>query len=357
MCCRACWTPLPVAQRSPAITQSAEPSPTQSLIATQSPEASTEPTPTPAPTPIDPMDSMYDTVAMAKQSVVTVVAQYGRGETLHSGFIYGDGYIVTTYQGFERADAYRVYFDGENQSVNATVVQFDAVSNLMVLSTARNDLVPVTLGQSAGVHPGDYVFAVGTPLDVRYRNLVTRGIVCGLDMTLGEGERQYIITDAATNPGHTGGALFNSRGECIGMLMDARVDAGYNQSGDPVAALGMTFVVPVDDIKLLLVALSAGESLQRATLDMTVIDLSDRQLTALMLPYGVRVTSVKTGGAAQLAGIQNGDIFVAFNGVALTSSTMFNALIASEQVGSEVKLTRIQNGLYETVSVTVANKQ
>ena len=147
----------PVAALSPATTQSTEPNNTASVTPTDTPSQSPDETPvttgtptvppTPAPTPIDPMDSMSDTVAFAKQSVVTIIAKYGQSETLHSGFVYGDGFIATTYSGFEKAESYAVLFDGESVSINATLVQFDVPSNLLVLSTTRTDLVPVVFFQ------------------------------------------------------------------------------------------------------------------------------------------------------------------------------------------------------------------
>ncbi len=359
-------TSQPASALSSALIQSAEPSspesqapadtPVQTLEATPGEAVTPTVPPTPAPTPVDPMDSMSDTVALAKQSVVTVIARYGHGETLHSGFIYGNGYIITTFAGFENADAYAVLFDGESSPENATVVQHDTPSNLLVLTTVRTDLVPVVFSQDT-VKAGDYVFAVGTPLDVRYQNLVTRGIVCGVGMTFGEGETQYIVTDAATNPGESGGALFNNRGEMIGMLTDMRADAGYDAKGDPITALGMTFAVPVQSLQSAVDTLVLGQSIQRASLDMSYIDLTSRQLTALSLVSGVRVTAVKTGGAAQLAGIENGDVIIAFNGVTVLNSTMLDALIGSTDVGNTVELTRYENGLAETVFVTVADAQ
>ena len=202
---------------------------------------------------------------------------------------------------------------------------------------------------------GDYVFAVGTPLNVRYQNLVTRGIVCGMGMATDEGEIQYIVTDAATNPGESGGALFSNRGEMIGMLTGIRADAGYDTKGDPIAALGMTFAVPVQSLDTVLDTLITGQSVQRASLDMSYIDLTNRQLSALSLVSGVRVTAVKTGGTAQLAGIHNGDVLIAFNGVAISNSVILDALIGSAHVGDTVDLTRYANGLSELVSVTITN--
>ncbi len=353
-----------VAALSPVTTQSIEPSnsavqtptgapspsPANSPVMTGTPTAP----PTPAPTPINPLDSMSDTVSLAKQSVVTVIAKYGQSETLHSGFIYGNGFIVTTYNGFEKAESYAVLFDGDSIPINAAVVQFDIPSNLLVLSTTRIDLVPVVFSKDMA-RAGDYVFAVGTPLDVRYQNLVTRGIVCGVGMATDEGEMQYIVTDAATNPGESGGALFSNRGEMIGMLTGKRADAGYDTKGDPIAALGMTFAVPTQSLESVLDTLITGQSVQRASLDMSFIDLTNRQLSALSLVSGVRVTAVKTGGAAQLAGINNGDVIIAFNGVAISNSVILDALIGSAHVGDTVELTRYANGLSESVAITVTN--
>ena len=113
----------------------------------------------------------------------------------------------------------------------------------------------------------------GTPLDVRYQNLVTRGIVCGVGMATDEGEMQYIVTDAAPQtPGESGGALFSNRGEMIGMLTGKRADAGYDTKGDPIAALGMTFAVPTQSLESVLDTLITGQSVQRASLDMSFID-------------------------------------------------------------------------------------
>jgi len=329
--------------------------PTETPSESMAPTMEPTPVPTPAPTPIDPSFSMSDTVAFAKQSVVTVLAQYGKSQELHSGFIYGDGFIVTAYAGFEKAGSYSVLFNGESTPVAAKVIQFDAASNLLVLTTSRTDLVPVTWAQSASVKAGDYVFAVGTPLDIRYQNLVTRGTVGGVNMKAEDDGMSYIVTDAATNPGQQGGVLFNNRGEMIGMLTDVRMDAGYDKKGDPIQALGMTFAAPTDSIYNAVITLIKGQSVQRASLDLTAVDLTARQKTAMTLICGVRVTAVKTGGAAQLAGIQNGDILTAYNSVAITDVAMLDSLIGTAHVGDTVALTRVRNGLSEQVNVTVTN--
>ncbi len=309
--------------------------------------------PTPAPTPINPQDSMSDTVAFAKQSVVIVLAQYGKSQVMHSGFVYGDGFIVTSYKGFEKASSYTVLINGETTPTLASVVQYDVESDLMVLSTSRTDLVPVTWAQSVFVKPGDFVIAVGTPLDTRYQNLVTRGIISGVNQTLSGSKTQYLITDAATNPGESGGVLFNNRGEMIGMLTDIRVDAGYDSKGDPVSALGMTFAVPSDAISPILKTLITGRSIQRASLDILVVELTARQKSALGLENGVRVTFVKTGGTAQLAGIVTGDILISYNGVALTNTAMLDSLVASSHVGDTAAIARIRNGVVETISIII----
>lgn len=344
------------AASTPTQTQSAPASATPADTATPPVDATPTEAPTPVPTPVDPADSMSETVSMARQSVVSVMATYGQGETLHSGFVYGDGFIVTTYAGFENAASYAVLFDGEDTPVGATVVQYDAMNNLLVLTTARTDLVPVTISDATS-KAGDYVFAVGTPLSIRFHNLVTRGIVCGTGYMPDDDQTSYILTDAATNPGETGGVLFNNRGEMIGMLTDIRADAGYDEKGDPIAALGMTFAVPVSSLQAALDTLVTGQSIQRASLDMSYIDLTSRQLTALSLLSGVRVTAVQTGGSAQLAGIKNGDVITAFNGVTITNSAMLDALIDSSRVGDIAELTRYKNGLNETISVTVTNAE
>jgi serine protease Do len=342
---------IKVTAPTPVVTATPTTEPSASPIQSAQPEA----TPTPAPTPVDPKFSMSEPVAMAKQSVVTVIATFGKSETLHSGFVYTNGYIVTTYDGFEDAAKYAVVFDGDMRRVEAEVVQYDAMENLLVLTTERDDFMPVTIASGYSVKEGDYVFAVGTPLSIRYQNLVNRGIIAGVRRTLEGDETEYMIADVPTNPGHTGGVLFNNRGEMIGMLTDIRADAGFDSKGDPIAALGMTFVRPVDSIIPILNTLVKGKSIQRATLDMVVVNLTSRQLSALKIPNGIRVSLVKTGGAAQLAGIKNGDVILSFNGVDVTDTEMFNALVGSLHVGDTVVLIRLKNGEGQKVKVVVGN--
>ena len=341
------------------------PSPTANILInppveeTASPSAESSAAPssavTPAPTSISPVDSMADVVGFAKQSVVVVLGQYGKSQVMHSGFVYGDGFIVTTYEGFEKASGFSILINGETAPTAANVVQYDVKSDLLVLTTARTDLIAVSILHSADAKQGDYVFAVGTPLDTRYQNLVTRGIISGVGETIAGSNDKYLITDAATNPGETGGVLFNSRGEMIGMLTDIRADAGYDGKGDPIAALGMTFVVPADAISPLLQQLVTGQSVQRATLDLMAVDLTARQKTSLKLLNGVRVTYVKTGGNAQLSGIANGDVLTAYNGVAITDTVMLDTLIAASRVGDTVTLSVFRNGVLQNISVVIKN--
>lgn len=337
---------------TPTASAATTPAPTTDGTPTPSPED--EPLSTPAPTPIDAGASIADTIGMAKQSVVAVIASFGKAQEVRSGFVYGNGFIVTTYAGLENASGYAIVVEGEAESTQATAVQHDAAADLLVLTTRRTDLVPATIAPNDAM-AGDFVFAVGTPLNLRFMNLVSRGLIAGVGIKPFDDGGDYLITDAATNPGHAGGALFNSRGEIVGMLTDLRADAGFDIRGDPIAALGMSFARPIKALIPTIDTLAAGEEVQRPSLEMTVIDLTGRQKAALGVAHGVRVTMVKTGGTAQLAGIQNGDVLTNLNGVGIPDAATFYAMVGAAPIGQNVQLTRVKNGVSAAVEVQVIN--
>jgi len=255
-----------------------------------------------------------------------------------SGFIFTpDGFILTNSHVVHDAARLSVTLT-DGRSCDATLIGEDPETDLAVIRIDIPDLVHVQLGTSANLRVGQVAIAVGNPYG--FQCTVTAGIVSALGRSLraqsGRLIDDIIQTDAALNPGNSGGPLVNSRGEVIGV-----------NTAVILPAQGICFAVPIDTAKFVLGYLMRDGKIRRAHLGIAGqnIDLHRRlvRFHQLAKDTGVLIISVEHGSPAALAGLEDGDLIVAFNGTPIGVIDDLHRMLTVDKIGAKVKLTFIRH--------------
>ena len=283
--------------------------------------------------------------------------------SLGSGVIISsDGYILTNYHVVEGADALKVTADG--QTYDATVVGTDETTDLAVIKVDATGLTAIEIGSSADLKQGQWVMTVGSPFGLEQS--VATGIVSATSRTIsvsdsdsssgystGSGSStvytNMIQTDAAINPGNSGGALVDENGKLIGINAVIESYSG-NYSG-------VGFAIPVDYAMNIAQQIIDGKAPTHAQLGITTISVTSElnQRYNLGSDSGAYVNSVS--GAAESAGLQEGDIITKVDDTQVTSSTDLIAAVRSHNVGDTVTVTYLRNGQEQTAQVTLQSDE
>lgn len=288
----------------------------------------------------------------AKEEKEPQMRQSGLGSGV---IIKDDGLIITNNHVIEGADRLEVTLN-DNRSFDATVVGYDPTTDLAVIKIDASDLQAIRMGDSEQLHVGEWVLAVGNPFG--FTSTVTAGIVSAkarnISSTTGYRSRQsvesYIQTDAAVNPGNSGGALVNLNGELVGINT-----AIYSQTGNYA---GNSFAIPTSIVQKIVDDITTYGNVQRALLGVTFSELTpqiakENDITAP--PSGIFVAEVAEGSAAEEAGIQPKDVIVAINGNPTTTTGQLQEEIAKHRPGDTVPVTLVRNGEMKVVDVTFKN--
>jgi S1-C subfamily serine protease len=231
-----------------------------------------------------------------------------------SGFVIDtQGHIVTNYHVVQGAEELHVTFSGR-EPVVATVVGVDPSTDIALLEVdlPARALTPLPLGSSDEVQVGDDVVAIGNPFGLD--RTVTKGIVSALQREILAPNRyeidEVIQTDAAINPGSSGGPLLNARGEVIGV--NSQIETGNVSQGN----VGVGFAVPIDTVREVVSQLMETGKVERAYLGVSMQTISDELADSFRLPTedGVLIASVEPGSPADEAGLRGGDNQVILNG-------------------------------------------
>jgi S1-C subfamily serine protease len=268
-------------------------------------------------------------------SVVQVVDGRGAG----SGVVIApDGYILTNAHVVERAETVRVgLHDGRH--LHGQVIGRDPSSDLAVLRVSGDGLVSAELGDSDRLRVGQLVIAIGNPLG--FQSTVTTGVVSALGRTLsgrdGRPIENVIQTDAALDPGSSGGPLVDTRGRVVGI-----------NTAVIVGAHGIGFAVPSTTANAVAGALIRDGRIRRARIGVsaqpTPIGRALAARLALPATEGVRVIEVVPGSPADRAGVRTGDILVFLDGVALSSLSTLQRVLTADRIGRSVPALVIRRG-------------
>lgn len=284
--------------------------------------------------------------------------QYGEGSG--SGVIIAtDGYIVTNNHVIADAKEIEVTLN-DNRKYTATVVGTDPSTDIAVLKIEAKNLSALPLGNSDNLNVGEWVLAVGNPFNLT--STVTAGIVSAKARNLnmiGGGKssegmvpiESFIQTDAAVNPGNSGGALVNTKGELIGINT-----AIASQTG---SYSGYSFAVPVNLVKKVMKDLISYGVVQRGYLGIQMTDITQelKESKKLKNLKGVYIASVLANSGAKKAGIVSGDVILKVGSEPVTSASSLQEKIGSRQPGDKVAVTiRRSNGSIVTKEIVLRNK-
>lgn len=312
-----------------------------------------------------PMDMMEEFFGGGGQRSRAPRAASGSGVILTS-----DGYIVTNNHVVENAEKVEVVLSNRRKVI-AKVIGTDPLTDLALIKVEENNLPVVKMGNSDNVQVGEWVLAVGFPLNLQ--TTVTAGIVSAKARAIGILARQqptqeeyeeyqktgkmpsrnnssiesYIQTDAAINPGNSGGALVNANGELIGINAAIASQTGTNE--------GYGFAIPVNLAKKVLEDFKKYGSVKRGYIGVTYVPLDADNAQELKVTdiSGLYVNEVlpNSGGAA--AGIKKGDIIKKVEGVVIYDSPDLLEKIGRLSPGDQVQLTILRDGTLKNVNVTL----
>ncbi len=267
--------------------------------------------------------------------------------------ISADGYIVTNNHVIDGADEVLVTLNNK-KDYKAKVVGKDPSTDLAVLKIAGNKFPYLTFANSDDVHLGQWVLAIGYPLNLE--TTVTSGIVSAKARSLGINSRQsktpiesFIQTDAAVNPGNSGGALVNTDGNVIGINSAIASPTG--------SYAGYAYAIPSNLVQKVVNDIVKYGSTKRAYLGVMFgsdqMSEEDRKKNNVKEGEGVFVMDVAKGSAAEEAGVQKGDFITKLNDVTVTTGTEMVGRIAALRPGDKVSITYERNGSVKTGTATL----
>ncbi len=277
--------------------------------------------------------------------------------SLGSGVVItSDGYIITNNHVIEDADLIMCTVNGVEYE--AEVVGADSSSDIAVLKVDATGLTAIEIGSSSDLAVGEWVMALGNPFGLE--NSVSTGVVSALqrsavlqDETTGESViyPNMIQTDATINPGNSGGALVDSEGKLIGINSMIQSTSGSSS--------GVGFAIPIDYAMGIAEQIMNGETPTHAQLGVSMVEITSSlaEYYGLATDTGVYVANVYADTAADEAGIQAGDIIIAFDGVEVTSASDLQLAVRSKNPGDTVEVIINRDGEEITLSVTLGDDE
>ncbi|MBL7923615.1 MAG: Do family serine endopeptidase [Bacteroidia bacterium] len=268
--------------------------------------------------------------------------------------ISADGYIVTNNHVVENGEEVSVTLD-DKQSYTAKVIGTDPSTDLALLKVEAGNLPFATWGNSDQVKVGEWVLAVGNPFNLT--STVTAGIVSAKARNIHILPDQkfpiesFIQTDAAVNPGNSGGALVNTKGELVGINAAIASNTGSYS--------GYSFAIPVNIVRKVVGDLIEYGSVQRGFIGVSIRDLDagfarEKELKTL---NGVYVNGLTEGGAAEIAGLKEGDIITSINGTNIKTSPELQEQVGRYRPGDKIDVTIIRDNKEKVIPVTLRNKE
>ena len=265
------------------------------------------------------------------------------------------GHIVTSYHLVEDAGKLQVKF-ADKREYEAYTVGVDPSTDLAVIQIVLGPgerVAPITIGDSETVQPGDWVLAVGNPLQLN--STVTAGIVSALGRSMNIidesfGIETFIQTDAAINPGSSGGALVNINGELVGINTAIATDSGFYE--------GYGFAIPVNlMIRVASDLIEFGE-FRRGYMGVVPKNVHARlaQVLGMAEIKGVFIEQIYGGSAAETAGLQPGDVIVAVNGQPVNEPNELQSTIILQRPDSKVEVAYWREGRVDTLQLTLLGR-
>ncbi len=263
-----------------------------------------------------------------------------------------DGYILTNMHVVEKAERITVTLS-DDRSYEATLIGADPLTELAVIKIDAHNLPVAKFGNSDSVEIGEWVLAIGNPLELR--STVTAGIVSALGRDINIisdsfGVENFIQTDAPINPGNSGGPLVNMRGQVIGINTAIATQSGYNQ--------GYGFAIPINLAKDIMKKLIQHGYVIRSYLGIAMQDVNEKIARAMRLkfPFGVFIDNVAEDSPAEKAGVQEKDILIKIDHQVVNKGNIVQSIIAQKKPGDVVWLTLLRGTQLLKLPVTLAER-
>ena len=271
--------------------------------------------------------------------------------------ISGDGYIVTNNHVIDKAEKIEVTLNNKT-TYEAHLVGSDKTTDLALLKIEEASTPFITYGNSDDVKVGEWALAVGNPFNLT--STVTAGIISakGRSINIMENDpnrgifpiESFIQTDAAVNPGNSGGALVNTRGELIGINTAIASNTGSYS--------GYSFAIPVNIVQKVMNDLLEFGEIQRAYIGVSIRDIDSKLAKEKELKEirGVYVAGLNDGGAGQVAGLKDGDIITRIGEREVNTVPELQEQIGRYRPGDKVNVTLKRNGIEKIIPIVLKNK-
>ncbi|MDO4852959.1 MAG: trypsin-like peptidase domain-containing protein, partial [Clostridia bacterium] len=344
----------------------------------ETPAPTTTPSPTVEPNPdfmdqaaqpfAESFETLPDVIDAVAPGVVGVVnwqtyektqrlVEWGSG----SGFVITtDGYVLTNHHVIEGAQRITVNLTTGEQ-FEARLVGSDKTTDIAVLKIDAAGLTALPRGDSDRLRVGEFVFAIGDPVQSELSGSVTFGIISAKSRAINiEGfTNDYIQTDAAINLGNSGGPLINMDGFVVGMNSAKTVTAGYDAMGNAIAAEGIGFALPINHVWEIATQLITTGSVPKPGIGVT-IKQTRAELRELAAEEGEEIRpyidSVTANGPAATAGMQVGDVILALDGIEMNEMEQIVAYIREHtKIGQQIAFTIEREGQTMEIVVTVGD--
>ena len=297
--------------------------------------------------------SLQDLYERCAPSIVSISGYEGSkiGYAWGSGVIVSeDGLILTNAHILEECDRAVVALP-DGTEYDAQLVGSDSISDIALLKIDAKGLPAAELGESSSLRVGDPVAAIGNPLGEEFRNTLTDGIISAIerDMTYQGRSMTLLQTNTAVNEGNSGGALFNSYGQVIG-LTNMKMMSSYS------SIEGIGFAIPSGTIcKVGNALIRDGEVRGRPAIGITVGSIPQNAKEQYALPDGLYISEVSKGSDAEKQGIRTGDVLTAVNGMPVTKTSEVSAEKDKLEVGDTMVLTIWRDGESFDVEITLVD--
>jgi len=247
------------------------------------------------------------------------------------------GHIITNHHVIDNADEITITLI-DNRTLSATVIGSDPGTDIAVLQVEPDNLTDLNLGDSSNVRVGDFVVAIGNPFGLQHT--VTSGIVSALGRVgiNPDGYEDFIQTDASINPGNSGGALIDLNGNLIGIN-----SAILSQSGGNI---GIGFAIPINLAKNIMDQIIESGSVRRGLLGVNIAEITDEIAESLSFESseGALITAISPGSAAELAGLQIGDVVVEVNGEPISGPSELRNYIGMRRPDEMIEINVLRDG-------------
>ena len=362
---------------APTLTPGVSPEPVPTPE-TQKPSESASPADTPKPTsrPMPELDGESPVIGNSTNPIPDIVEQVSAGvlgvinyayvrefggtyveQATGSAFMIStDGYIITNAHVVEDADAVAVTF-ADGTELDAEIVGMDKSMDVAVLKVEGENLHALKLGDSDAVRVGEFAIAIGDPTGRELAGTTTFGIIgaTAREVNIDGRTNTYLQTDAAVNPGNSGGPLLNMAGEVIGITSAKTVTASYDEFGNAISAEGLGFAIPINDAMKIVSQLITRGYVLRPGIGVSIVTWDALSAQKYETVEGMLVYTVTKDGPADEAGLRPNDIIVEVDGTPVPTQDEFVAHVKAKTVGDTLELKVWRAGEYFDTTLTIGD--